>query len=145
MTNWQKQFSQKIESVRTATRDLFERKAEGGLDPIFKEFAEFTTRLHVRATSPLHKAGIRTYKFTMTENTYVLMSFRHVGLQCEAQAEFFIPAHTKLAPSAEFTELSEFTRDWCRKFFEQTLDRFLDTYTETIGDLKPQLVEAGPH
>ena len=145
MTNWQKQFSEKIESVRTATRDVFERKAQEALDPTFKDFAEFTTRLHVRATSPLHKPGIRSYKFTMAENTYVLMTFRLVGLQCEAQSEYFIPGHAKLAPSAEFTELNEFNRDWCRKIFEQTLDCFLDTYTQTIGDLKPQLVGAGSH
>lgn len=143
MTNWQKRFAQKLDSVRSATRNRFEQTAETILDPTYKEFADFTTRLHVRATAPLHNAGIRTYKFTMTENSYVLITFRHAGLQCEFQAELFVPGQGKVPAEAEVIDLCDCNREWCQKMFEQTLDRFLDTFTETMGDLVGELIESG--
>jgi hypothetical protein len=142
MTNWQKLFTKKLEPVRSATRDRFEEMAEDALDPIYKEFAEFTTRLHVRATAPLSNPGIRTYKFTMTENSYLLMSFRHTGLQCESQTEIFVPGHSKLPPTTEIVELCEFKKDWCQAVFELSLDRFLDLFTDSMGDMAGELVGA---
>jgi len=142
MTNWQKRFAQKLDSVRTATRERFEEMADDTLDPIYKEFAEFTTRLHVRATAPLSNPGIRTFKFTMTENSYLLMTFRHAGLQCESQSEYFVPGHTKLPPATEVVELCDFNNDWCQNVFEQSLDRFLDMFTESMGEMAGELVES---
>lgn len=142
MTNWQKRFAKKLETVRTATRDRFEEMADDTLESIYKEFAEFTTRLHVRATAPLSNPGIRTFKFTMTENSYLLMTFRHAGLQCESQSEFFVPGHTKFPPTTEVVELCDFNHDWCQNMFEQSLDRFLDMFTDSMGEMVGDLADA---
>ncbi len=142
MTNWQKRFAKKLETVRSATRDRFEEMADDTLDPIYKEFAEFTTRLHVRATAPLSNPGIRSFKFTMTENSYLLMTFRQVGLQCESQSELFVPGHTKLPPTTEVVELGDFNSDWCQNMFEQSLDRFLDMFTDSMGEFVGELVDS---
>ena len=45
MTNWQKRFAKKLETVRTATRDRFEEMADDTLDPIYKGFAEFKAEI----------------------------------------------------------------------------------------------------
>lgn len=144
MNAWQQRFAHKLEMVRTATRDRFEHAAQQTLSPVFKEFADFTTRHHVRATAPLCKPGIRTYKFTMTENTYLLITFRHVGLQCEAQCECLAPGHNKLPAQTETTDISDMTTAWCRRLFEDALDRLLDTVTDVMGEGVTQELEAVP-
>ena len=134
MDEWQDRFAQKLETVRSVTRDRFEETADATLTPIYKEFGDFTSRHHLRATAPLNKQGIRTFKFAMTENTYVLMTFRHAGLQCESQMEVFVPGRPKLPASSETTELCAFDDSWCRRMFEQALDRFLDTLSASLGE-----------
>jgi hypothetical protein len=134
MKEWQDRFAEKLETVRSVTRDRFEQTADATLTPIYKEFGDFTNRHHLRATAPLKKPGIRTFKFAMTENTYVLMTFRLAGLQCGYHAEVFVPGHTKLPARLETTELCEFNDSWCRRMFEQALDRFLDTLSRSLGE-----------
>ncbi len=144
MNEWQDRFAQKLETVRSVTRDWFEVTADAALTPVYKAFSDFTNKHHVRATAPLKKAGIRTFKFTMTENTYVLITFRHTGLQCESQTEVFVPGRAKLPAGFETTELCEFDNSWCRRIFEQALDRFLDTLTGSLGECGDVIAEAVP-
>ncbi len=136
MNEWQHRFTQKLEIVRTATRDRFETIADSTLTPIFDEFSNFARKHQFRATAPLGKTGIRTYKFALTENAYVLMSFRHTAFkQCDAETEFFVPGCDKLSSITKTAGLSEFDARWCRQIFEQALDRFLDSVTESLGEL----------
>jgi hypothetical protein len=144
MNEWQDRFAQKLETVRSVTREWFEVTADAALTPIYKELSDFTNRHHVRATAPLKKTGIRTFKFAMTENTYVLITFRHTGLQCECQTEVFVPGHKKLSASIETTELCELDKPWCQRVFQQALDRFLDTLTGSLGGCADVVVEAVP-
>lgn len=136
MNEWQNRFTLKLETVRTATRDRFETIADETLTPIFDEFSNFARKHQFRATAPLGKTGIRTYKFALTENAYVLMTFRHAGFkQCDAETEFFVPGCDKLPSITKTAGLSEFDARWCRQIFEQALDRFLDSVTESLGEL----------
>lgn len=136
MNDWQSRFTQKLETVRTATRGRFETIADETLTPIFDEFSNFARKHQFRATAPLGKTGIRTYKFALTENAYVLMTFRHNGFkQCDAETAFSVPGSDKLPSLTKTAGLAEFDAAWCRQIFEQALDHFLDAVTESLGEL----------
>ena len=135
MSDWQRQFSQKLNAVRSATRDQFEQIAEQALGPVFAQIEEFTGKQDIRASSPLSKPGIRTYKFALTDKTYVLVTFRHTGLQCGTQADFFVPGAGQIAPICETTDLPECDENWCGRTFQQALDRFVDAVTKLMDSV----------
>ncbi len=138
MNEWQKRFAQKLETVQSAARDRFEQKADETLTPVFKEFGEFVRQYVVQATTPLTDFGIRTYRFAMSEDIYLLMTFRHMGFeQCEAQVEFFLPGNHSLPPTRETVTLSDVNASWCRNIFQQALDQFLDSLLGAMGGSVP--------
>jgi hypothetical protein len=145
MNEWQERFVQKLETARSAACDRFEQMADETLAPTFEEFSAFTREHYIRATAPLTKPGIRTYKFAITENAYLLMTFRHVGFeQCDAQAEFFVPGRTALPSTSETVGLSEFDAQSCRRAFQQALDHFLEATIDSMGKPKEAVTEAVP-
>jgi len=134
MNDWQKRFAQKLETVQSVARDRFEQKADETLTPIFKEFGEFVRQYVVQATTPLTDYGIRTYRFAMSEDAYLLMTFRHMGFeQCEAQVEYFLPGSNNIPPTRETVTFSDVNASWCRVIFERSLDQFLDTLLNSMG------------
>lgn len=134
MNEWQKRFAQKLETVQSVARDRFEQKADDTVTPVYREFAEFIRQYVVQATTPLTDFGIRTYRFAMSEDVYLLMTFRHMGFeQCEVQVEYFVPGSSSLPPKRERVTLSDMNVSWCRNLFQETLDQFLDTLLGTMG------------
>ena len=134
MNDWQKRFAQKLETVQSVARDRFEQRADETLTPIFKDFGEFVRQYVVQATTPLTDYGIRTYRFAMSEDAYLLMTFRHMGFeQCEAQVEYFLPGSNNIPPTRETVTFSDVNATWCRGIFERALDQFLDTLLNSMG------------
>ncbi len=142
MTEWQKRFAQKVDLVHESARDQFEELADGILVPTFEEFREFTSAQGFCATAPLKKPGIRAFKFAVTENAYVLMTFRLAGFEhCEMQAESFVPAREKLAATPCHVELPNFDVGWARRMFEQHLDQFMDSFLQSLAEREEELAE----
>ena len=134
MNDWQKHFLQKVDLLRGASRDQFEQASEQIVNPLFEEFREFTSQQSLCATMPIVKPGIRSYKFALTENTYLLITFRLAGFDhCESQSEFFVPGHQKITSTPSHIELPEIDKNWVRTIFEQSLDRFIDSYVQSLG------------
>lgn len=143
MNSWQDRFTQKISKVKEASCGQFESIVTDCLEPTFEEVRGFTSKEGLTATVPIARAGIRTYKFAMTENAYVLMTFRFAGFEhCEMQAEVYAPGSesTKLQP--EYVELTNFDVGWVRRMFEQTLDAFVDAFVASLDTDQSQLVTA---
>ena len=142
MNDWQKRFAQKLETVQSVARDRFEQKADETLTPTFKEFGEFVRQYVVQATTPLTDFGIRTFRFAMSEDAYLLMTFRHMGFeQCEVQVEYFLPGGNSVPTKREAVTFGEASTSWCRGVFERALDQFLDTLLNTMGS--PDVIMAG--
>ena len=146
MNDWQKCFAQKVETVRKTSRERFELFADEAATPVFEEFREFTAQQGFHATAPMAKPGIRIFKFAVSENTYVLMTFRLAGLEhCEVRCEFFVPAREKLPALDLLVELGDAGVDWTRGIFESALDQFMDAFLESFSkrtDLCADLVDA---
>lgn len=133
MNKWQDRFTQKLETVRTASRERFEKLAEEVLAPLFEEYREFTAGQGLHAAVPLAKGGIRAFKYSIGENAYVLLTFRLMGLeQVEVHIEHCVPRQPKHPPSSERVELSVLDTPWARRKFEEALDGFVDTYVHVI-------------
>ena len=134
MNKWQKQFSEKVDVIRIASWDRFEQIAIEDIMPVFDEFSEFTRTRGLQAMAPAPTNGMRTFKFAITENAYVLMTFRLSGLEsCEANAEFCIPKGKKTEDLRDRAEMADVDPQWTRQFFENALDQFMDAYLESLG------------
>ena len=141
MNDWQRRFAEKLETVQSVARDRFEQRAQDTLTPVYKQFADFIRQYVVQADTPLTDLGIRTFRFAMSEDVYLLMTFRHTGFeQCDAQAELFLPGKSPPPPTRETVSLSDVNVPWCRSVFEQTLDQFLDTLIDAMGGVQEMAV-----
>jgi len=143
MSKWQERFTQKIGMVKEASCGQFEKTAKESLEPVFEEYREFTSKQGLTAAIPVARSGIRTYKFSMTENAYVLMSYRFAGFEhCEMQGEIFVPGADRHKLPPEHVELVNFDVGWVRRMFEQTLDAFIDAFVESLKTNDAELVRA---
>ena len=141
MSKWQERFTQKVGVVKEASCGQFEAIAKKSLEPLFEEFRSFTAQQGLTATVPVSRSGFRTYKFTMTENAYVLMSFRFASFEhCEMQGELFVPGSDRHSLTPEHVELANFDSGWVRRMFEETLDAFLDAFVASLSSKAPELV-----
>lgn len=139
MNDWKKRFSKKLETVHNASSEQFEQLADRTLTPVFDDLQKFTAEQGIQAAAPLANPGIRTFKFALTENAYVLMTFRLSGLEhSELISEFVIPSRGKLPPINEHVELAEVNEAWARRAFEQALDHFVDAFVGSMGNKEPK-------
>jgi len=143
MSSWQDRFTQKISKVKEASCSQFESMVTDCLEPTFEEIRGFTAQQGLTAAVPVARAGIRTYKFAMTENAYVLMNFRFAGFEhCEMQAEVYAPGSEPKKLQPEHVELPNFDVGWVRRMFEHTLDAFVDAYVASFEGSQRDLVTA---
>jgi len=143
MSKWQERFSQKIGMVKEVSCSQFETTAKESLEPVFEQYREFTSQQGLTAAIPVSRPGIRTYKFSMTENAYVLMSFRFAGFEhCEMQGEVFVPGADRNKLTPEHVELVNFDVGWVRRMFEQTLDAFIDAFVQSLKASEAVLIRA---
>jgi len=133
MNAWQERFAKKVETVRLASIDRFEHVAKDVINDVFAEFQEFMAQQGVHTSAPMSKKGLRTLKFSISENTYVLLTFRMAGIEhCDAQCEFFVPGHEKISPISERIELGSADPKAIRRVFEESLDGLMDAYVESL-------------
>jgi hypothetical protein len=92
MDKWQRSFLGKLESARQHWVGRFDAVAEDHLTPVFEEFEAFTTANGFRVSAPECSDPARHFKFELTENGYVLLTFRLHGLErVAAFAEVVVP------------------------------------------------------
>ncbi len=132
MTEWQTEFARKLKTVRKTASDHFERVADQTITPTYEEFRKFTAQQELESTAPLSKRGVRTFRFALSENAYVLLAFHLDGVQhCKFLGEFCVPNLGKLPPASERLVLGD--EPQVRRVFEHALDRFLDALVEALG------------
>jgi len=136
MNTWQERFAQKLDNVREAADDFFQRFCGETLDVVFEEFCDFTSQRGLAGSAPLSKASVRTFKFEMSENAYVLITFRSCDLEhCEVMSELSIPRHEKISPAKNRVEVGDADNSWARRMFEEALDAFADALTASYTKL----------
>jgi hypothetical protein len=134
-----------MDILRTAAQHRFTTMADKVLTPAFEKIREITERESMKASAPLSQPTVRTFKFALSENTYLLMVFRQNGVeQCETVAEFAVPNHAKVPQLQTTTDLSDADDEWASRTFEEHLDRFLDTVARSMNS-DPKLIGEPAH
>ena len=134
MQDWKKQFVQKVELVRETARDRFDEMVESTLQPVFESLRQFTNQQGLVATATVTKPGLRTFKFAMTENAYLMVSFRLAGFEfCEVQSDSFVPGNEKHASTPMHVEFAKFDATWVQNVFQQALDHFMESYVDALS------------
>ncbi len=142
MNTWQERFAKKMARVRDSANDRCEQFVQDILEPMIAEFSDFAGSQGLKSATPMCDSGVRTFRFGMGENMYVLISFRPDGLEeCEMSAEFSVPRHERIKPMSIRTETMTADRKWAETFVETALDTFADAVSEAF-DGAPVLVEA---
>lgn len=131
MNEWQRSFLGKLESARKHWVQRFEETLDDHVQLVYDEFADFTSANGFQTSAPACETGARIFKFGLTENGYVLVSFHLRGLDAvEATAEFFVPGAANPEPTRARTSLEDVSAEWARRQFEKALDRFVVSFTE---------------
>lgn len=129
MNEWQQKFVQRLESAKKQWLQRFEQFASSVLEPAFARFDEFSTHLGFRVNSPACEQGTRLYKFALSENGYVLVSFRLRGLQeAEVSCEPYVPGIGRSEPHQAHIDLCDADSTWVEQQFQAGLDRFVAAF-----------------
>ena len=130
MNDWQRSFLPKLEAAKKQWLHKFEDFATTLLEPVFSDFDNFATTHGFAVSAPACDSGMRLFKFGLTENGYVLFTFRMHGLEgVEVYSEVYVPSHDKEEPTCAQAILYNADRDWVSRQFQEGLDRFIVVFT----------------
>ncbi|MBN1491238.1 MAG: hypothetical protein JXA69_15100 [Phycisphaerae bacterium] len=144
MNKWQQGFSQKMGELRTQWTTRLDAVAEAELDPVFEEFTEFMRPWDFRTSKRESENAVRTFKFALDEEAYVLLFFRRKGVDgIECQHECVVPGQGRSEGKVADTGIRSANREWAESCFQQALDQLVAKLTETERArdvLEPMLV-----
>ena len=136
MTEWQKRFSDKIGALVDRAARTFERHVEDTVVPVHADLVEFTNRFDFSTNSPQRQRGLRSFKFALSEDAYVLVIFRPKGMaEITCTHECFAPGCGKSEEVCSVTSLAAADGDWVRERFQEALDFFVETYSRAGGEV----------
>jgi hypothetical protein len=126
MNDWQSLFLQKLAAAKKQWLHRFQKFAADCLEPLFEEFERFASAQGFSVQASPCEPGTRLYKFGLTENGYLLLTFHMRGLHVvAARTEVFVPGQETAKPEDRQRELSDIDELWARQCFESALDSFV--------------------
>lgn len=133
MNQWQESFVKKVGAVRDESARKFERVADQVVDRVCGEFTEFAAGCEFQSSTPQSQKGLRTVKFTLTENAYVLVSFRFQGFDAvDCDYECFIPHQGRVEGLRSTVALHSVGREWVERCFQTALDDFVTRFSDGL-------------
>lgn len=134
--DWQRRIALKFSMVRGAAHIGFERFADQTLTPIFEELTRCTSESGspsvMMATMTVAHPGVRAYKFAVTRQACLTITFRAYGLRCDVLNEFSVPNY-RISPTYDSVDLLDADEEWARRVFEEALDIFVDAVSSVVG------------
>jgi hypothetical protein len=136
MNEWHSAFLRRLESARKQWLQRFEVFASEQIEPVFERYAEFTRQHEFRVSTPDCERGTRLFKFALTENGYVLFTFRMRGLEeVEVCTEVFVPGPEGVEPETDQASVANVDEAWIELLFQSGLDRFIIAFgAASVGD-----------
>ena len=144
MNAWQQQFVQKMEGLREQGFRRFDAFVDEVVDPTFEAFQEFTSSCDFQASTPQHQKGQRSYRFSLTEDVYVLNFFRAKGVaEVEHEWEACVPGHGRVKGSVTTTGVVSADDAWVEACFQKALDGFVGGFSDKKEHARqPELAHA---
>ena len=126
MNQWQDSFIKKVGALRDESARKFEHVADDVVDRVCSEFTEFAARCEFQSSTPQSQKGLRTVKFALTEDAYVLISFRFQGFDTvDCDYECFVPGQGRIEGLRSSMGLHGVDREWVERCFQTALDDFV--------------------
>ena len=125
MNKWQQGFATKIEGLREQWCRQFDVLATETLEPVFSEFGEFVRQWDFQASAPQTQSAVRTFKFALAEDAYVLVFFRSKGLDAvQWLYEYVVPGQGTGKSRVSETVAPDVSRGWAEDCFQTALEDF---------------------
>ncbi len=126
MDAWKQSFVSKLDDARSHWSQHFDNLLESVVAPAFDEFGVFLQNHEFSSSQPMKEPGRRSFKFELSENTYVLLMFRSTGLgSFELRSECFVPGRDSQNDQSDH-RVSDLDDGWARGQFQAALDAFVE-------------------
>lgn len=131
MSDWQKSFTKRMDGLRDQWARRFEVLAAETLDPAFEELADFLKTQGFESAAPQKQKGLRSFKFALSEDGYVLVTFRNVGLDAvEGEYEYCLPRQGMSECVRAARSNAGLNAEWVNRCFQQALDAFVERFAQ---------------
>lgn len=128
---WKEGFTGKVEALRDKWRQKFDVLASETLEPVFDELTEFVQQWDFQGSAPQTQSAVRTFKFALAENAYVLVFFRSKGLDAvQWLYECALPGEGTVKSRVSDAHVTEVTKEWATECFQTALDEFVAKLNE---------------
>jgi len=134
MDKWQQEFSSRVSVLRDHWAQQFEHWASDQLAMVFKDYSDFAARCELHANSAKDQKGVRSFKFALTEDAYVLISFRSTGVESiEFDYECWLPSQGRVAGVKSNVTAHHAERHWIDSCFRLALDDLVNKFSNLAG------------
>ncbi len=124
MADWQQSFAKRLGELREGWLRAFDRVSDEDIAPAFRQLEYFLTNNGFSVSTPRTEGEIRSFKFALGEDAYVILYFRlHGPLEVEAANEVFVGGRNDISPSSECVPLQSINASGAQKQFQGSLDR----------------------
>jgi hypothetical protein len=137
MNDWEKEFTKKMESLHEQSKTSLERFLQEDLQVGFDALSNFLGQWKFQSSTPQVQPGRRSFKFGLTEDAYVIVTFRLEGLDTlECETEYGMPGVGRLAGTRSASSLRKVDRQWGESCFQKALDGLLGKLGEAEAKKK---------
>jgi len=133
MDNWKQTFLDKLTQAQSQWLTRFDEALDTHFVPIFEEYRQFLADNGFRLSMPMREPGRRSFKFELSENAYLLMILRAIGVgELELRCDSFVPGCDP-AHSRSVGLVSQVTQEWVT----ERLRGALETFVELLSQASP--------
>ena len=132
MDNWKQTFLDKLTQAQSQWISRFDEALNTHFVPIFEEYRQFLADNGFRLSVPMREPGRRSFKFELSENAYLLMILRAMGVgELELRCESFVPGCDP-AHSRSVGLVSQVTQEWVTERVRGALETFVDLLSKAV-------------
>lgn len=139
MDKWQQEFACRVGALRDQWARRFEAFANQALSACYAEYEALAQRCELQPGAPKGQTGVRTYRFALTEDAYVLLYFRPKGIdRIEFDYECCFPGVGRLEGVKSTCGVDRAGADWVQSCFRMALDDLVDKFAEHAGTARTE-------
>jgi hypothetical protein len=137
MNEWEKEFAKKMDSLHEQSSSCLNRFLQDDLQAAYEGMGTFLGQWKYQTSVPQTQAGRRSFKFALTEDAYVLVTFRLDGIDTlECESEYGLPGVGRSPGSRWASSLRRADRVWGENCFQKALDGFITKLAEADSKKK---------
>lgn len=130
-SKWQQEFTSKVNALREGWTSQFEAIGDAQVGPVYQAFSDFARRCELKSSAVPDQQGLRSYKFELCEDAYVMLYFRPRGVdQVECDYECFLPGVGRVSGIKSSAAAANLQKEWVDSCFRMALDDLVTRFSE---------------